>query len=192
MLHIPHWSPMCRRSGKVLVKCCCLTYGMVFVWRRGGKKPFAGNKPPDGVHVYFNSILWVSKGHKSLLNHRSGLGFLILFSVKRDGLFSFTHVCWNICNRVYVCVPVKQLFVCPEETQHPVLNPVLTISLSHLCPLYTPSPLPAPLQLLSSAAVWNVEWHFKVFSVSWNQVCISIRETDLKWTRPVVWRRNQQ
>lgn len=64
-----------------------------FYLKTGGKKPFAGNKPPDGVHVYYNSILWVSKGHKSLLNHRSGLGFLSLFSVKRDGLFSFTHVC---------------------------------------------------------------------------------------------------
>lgn len=39
-------------------------------------------------------------------------------------------------NRLYVLA-----FVCPEETGHPVLNPVLGPCLSHLYPRSTPSPL---------------------------------------------------
>lgn len=47
--------------------------------------------------------------------------------------------------------------------------------LTTIPPLASPTSALFPLEGLSGGALlWNPEWHFKVLSVSWDQVCISI------------------
>lgn len=80
----------------------------------------------------------------------------------------------SVCIITHVLVIVGPLGSCSVETPPHVSNPIFHLTLS-LPPLQSPHPFSSSALYICLTAVWNPGWHFKVLSVSWNQVYVSIR-----------------